>query len=856
LNQRDWSDFAYRIYKMKYSMDGKEEWADTVRRVVDSVCGAVPAIPQHTRELIYQMILERKFLPGGRYLYAAGRTFHQIANCALFRAEDSREGWADLIHKATMALMTGAGIGVDFSDVRASGQIVRRTGGTATGPLSLALMLNEIGRHVMQGGARRSAQFGALRWDHPDVLKWIKAKEWSPEIRRMKEMDFNAWAPLDGMNISVILDKRFFDAYTAGDAFARLVYHDTIEHMMRTGEPGLSINYVNPRESLRNAPVAGETRVLTDEGYQEVRQIVGRPVTVWTGKRWAPDVVFRLTNPDAALVRVALSNGRAIICDPEHPFMVRVYKWVGKQKNINITRVPAKNLITDDKIASDLPSIWGDNHGTQKDYGLGFVFGDGSIRNGRGDISVHTENKRTSFERAVAGLNAHYGSFKNRAYFKAEVNTKEALLQKPLSAQFIAGWFDADGCYIRKTLRISNRSKADLLVLQENLDRLGIKSIVRKDGESTYCPGNTMYTLGVLASSLVDFRLRIPTTRIAIDVPESYKSYRESEIRVVSVESLERRAPVYCCDVGFEEHSFMAEGVLVSNCTEVVSEDDSDICNLGSLNLGRIQSLEEMQQCVELATIFLLAGTVYSDVPFAKIERVRDKNRRLGLGLMGVHEWLLKRGKKYGPDAELGTWLEAYREVSNRTAALTAGAWNLNTPVAVRAIAPTGTIGIIAETTGGIEPIFCVAYRRRYRAQDGVRTQYEYVIDPVAQRLITAGVSPDLVEDAYTLADDLERRVAFQAWMQQYVDNAISSTLNLPPWGSPQNNETTVAAFGDMLLKYLPDLRGITAYPDGARDGQPLVRVPYEEAKQHVGQVYYEQTDVCVISGKGGTCGS
>src|SRR5579859_6210876 len=62
----------------------------------------------------------------------------------------------------------------------------------------------------------------------------------------------------------------------------------------------------------------------------------------------------------------------------------------------------------------------------------------------------------------------------------------------------------------------------------------------------------------------------------------------------------------------------------------------------------------------ELGTAFLLAGTVYSDIPFAGVDKIRNKNRRLGLGLMGLHEWLLKHGKKYGPDEELGKYLEIY----------------------------------------------------------------------------------------------------------------------------------------------------------------------------------------------------
>lgn len=295
----------------------------------------------------------------------------------------------------------------------------------------------------------------------------------------------------------------------------------------------------------------------------------------------------------------------------------------------------------------------------------------------------------------------------------------------------------------------------------------------------------------------------------------------------------------------------MAEGVIISNCTEVTSSDDSDICNLGSINMSRIETLEDMKEVVELGTMFLLAGTLYSDVPYEKVAKVREKNRRLGLGLMGLHEWLLKRGKKYGPDEELGKFLEIYA-TSTEIAHRYADEWGISRPVKTRAIAPTGTIGIIAETTTGIEPIFCVAYKRRYLKGDVYH--YQYVVDPCAKRLIESGVPVNQIEDAYTLAEDVERRVAFQAWVQKYVDHSISSTINLPAWGSELNNDGRVREFGEMLYKYLPYLRGVTVYPDGARGGQPLTPVRYQTAVKHIGEIFVEQMDVCDLT-KGGSCG-
>lgn len=542
------SSFADGVYKAKYAWKDKdgnptEEWPDTAKRVVSNVLGV---LGYHTGTSEYQdllkLISERKFLPGGRYLYSSGREIHQCQNCLLLRADDSREGWADLSHRALMALMTGAGIGVDYSDIRPSGYLIQKTGGTSSGPLSLMKIINEVGRNVMQGGSRRSAIWAGLNWQHDDIFKFISAKDWPEVVVRAKEEDMLFPADLDMTNISVLLDDEFFLAFEDNThklhGQALKVYDKATRGMIQTAEPGFSVDIgENSGETLRNA------------------------------------------------------------------------------------------------------------------------------------------------------------------------------------------------------------------------------------------------------------------------------------------------------------------------CTELVSKDDSDICNLGSINLARIETKEEFKEVVRLATLFLLAGTVYSTVPYEKVRSVRSKNRRLGLGLMGIHEWLLKRGEKYGPNKELGEWMKEY-EKSTDIAAKWADKHILSRPIKTRAIAPTGTIGIVAETTTGIEPIFCAAYARRVReaSPDGDTVKTTYVVDPTAKRLLAEGVDAHNIEDSYTLAMQVERRIEMQAWTQQFVDHSISSTINLP---YPIKDEQEVESFKETLYNYLPKLRGITCYPDGAINGQPLTPIDLEYAIAQEGVVFEETEERC----KNGVCG-
>jgi ribonucleoside-diphosphate reductase alpha chain len=139
---------------------------------------------------------------------------------------------------------------------------------------------------------------------------------------------------------------------------------------------------------------------------------------------------------------------------------------------------------------------------------------------------------------------------------------------------------------------------------------------------------------------------------------------------------------------------------LRNACTEVTSEDDSDVCNLGSINLGNIKSIDEFASVVTLASKFLVCGTLRADLPYDKVYKVREKNRRLGLGLMGIHAWLLQRGAGYEVTPELHKWLEVYKDESERAANEHCERLFISRPVAYRAIAPTGSIGILAGLIG------------------------------------------------------------------------------------------------------------------------------------------------------------
>lgn len=366
-------------------------WEGLSNVIVEDVCQ--DKLSKDEKGTLKEFIKDLKFIPGGRYLYYAGRPRKFYNNCYLLKAEeDTREDWSSLMQRGISCLMTGGGIGVDYSVYRASKKTLAGTGGVASGPIPAMYMMNENGRNVMQGGSRRSAIYASLNWQHGDVDRFLKVKNWydmpvagtKMTIGQLKEADFNFPAPLDMTNISVNYDTEWLKRYWDTGEFGH-IFKENVRQALSTAEPGFSFNFFrHEEETLRNA------------------------------------------------------------------------------------------------------------------------------------------------------------------------------------------------------------------------------------------------------------------------------------------------------------------------CTEVTSKDDSDVCNLGSINMGRIEDMSEFMVIVELAIKFLVCGTLRADLPYDRVFEIREKNRRLGLGLMGIHEWLLKRGYKYVVTPELHAWLSIYRDVSDREADVFCDTLSISRPVAKRAIAPTGTIGILA----------------------------------------------------------------------------------------------------------------------------------------------------------------
>jgi ribonucleoside-diphosphate reductase alpha chain len=275
--------------------------------------------------------------------------------------------------------------------------------------------------------------------------------------------------------------------------------------------------------------------------------------------------------------------------------------------------------------------------------------------------------------------------------------------------------------------------------------------------------------------------------------------------------------------------------VYTNACGEVISSYDRDTCTLGSINLAVVNSIDELEYIIKYAVLALLKVRHLTKYPTEEMRQVAINHPRVGLGVMGLHNWLIQRKLPYQWCTELDELFSAVYEIAQYYGEYWCKKYHYNKLEGHIAHAPTGSIArLFGGISSGIEPIFALAYKWRYTLNNEVREQV--VIDSNVETFMEQGIDLDTVEDAYYLAnpDGFKRRVEMQANIQRYCDNAISSTINLPAWGTPGNNELTLPIYRSILLEHLQELRGITVYANGSRSGQPLTAIPINEALEQV----------------------
>ena len=282
---------------------------------------------------------------------------------------------------------------------------------------------------------------------------------------------------------------------------------------------------------------------------------------------------------------------------------------------------------------------------------------------------------------------------------------------------------------------------------------------------------------------------------------------------------------------------------------------DGGCCNLGSINLERYVDdkgnfkIEEFKETVGIATRFLDNVIDYNlDRHALDTQKENARNdRRVGLGILGLGDMLVRMGIKYDSEDALqtidqvmkifcDTAYETSSDLAKEKGSFPHFKWNgyrkskfvKNLPKSLRdkikddgirnstvlTVPPTGSGAIVARVTSGVEPIFATSYKRRVKKNDGFGRDFdEYkVYHPIIEKLFG---DDDNLPDHVVTAHDIDPyfRVKLQGVIQKYIDSSISSTVNL-------KQDVTKETVADIYLTaYKANLKGITVYREGSREG-------------------------------------
>ncbi|MFQ6059800.1 MAG: vitamin B12-dependent ribonucleotide reductase [Thermoplasmata archaeon] len=289
-------------------------------------------------------------------------------------------------------------------------------------------------------------------------------------------------------------------------------------------------------------------------------------------------------------------------------------------------------------------------------------------------------------------------------------------------------------------------------------------------------------------------------------------------------------------------------------------------CNLGSINLSKMVvdgkiDYQRFRKAIRTAVHFLDNVIDMNNYPLEKIKEMTLSNRKIGLGVMGFADMLIKLGIPYDSEeaVQLGGKLMRFLEKESKKMSIELARErgpfpNLEKSIfkdgprirnaTTTTIAPTGTISIIAGCSSGIEPLFAVAFKRRvldgeelievnplFRERAEKEGFYsEDLLRRVAEKGTVKGVEgvPEHIQRLFVTAHDIapEWHVKMQAAFQKHTDNAVSKTVNF-------RNEATREDIAEVYhLAYELGCKGVTVYRDASRESQVLSTGATEKARE------------------------
>lgn len=847
-----------------------------------------------------RMMVNLEFLPNSPTLMNAGRELGILSACFVLPVGDSLTEIFDAVKFTALIHQSGGGTGFSFSKLRPKGDIVKSTMGVASGPLSFMEVFDKATETIKQGGVRRGANMGILRVDHPDILEFITAKD--------KE------GVLTNFNISVAITDYFMNKYFNDEEYelinprdgrvwkklrAKEVFDMIVEHAWKSGDPGVifidNINKKNPTPHLgeiesTNPCVVGDTLIFTEKGLIKAKNLE-MGLKVWGGNDW--NIIEEVINNGIQKVyKITLESGLSLRITKDH----KLYTENGWKK--------LQEIKIGEKIYVPLntPEINLKNNFDLEYYELiGYFLGDGSLSNSN-HITLHVGKekelvsyfspilKKFSGSSYIIERDEQYIIDTHRKQFAEEIKKifdiettvaiekiiPDKLLENgsEVIKAILRGLFTADGSIYDSngtiTISLSSSSRKLLEQVQIMLLFLGIPSTLTKEKneETKEIKGKHYDTKGTYRIIMSGERAKLFYEKVGfigeknekfknlIKDKNLYKTLKNYEFqRIVKIEE-DGEEEVYDIKAP-ENYTWITNGILSLDCGEQPLLP-YESCNLGSIDVSKFVKdgkidYERLGKVVKNAVHFLDNVIDANRFPLKQIEEKTKLTRKIGLGIMGFADLLIKLRIPYNSEEAVNLARELMSFISKK-------AWEKSEELAqergvypawsgsihekenrrvrnatVTTIAPTGSISIIAGCSSGIEPIFALAFKRQVAIgqwfeihplfEKELRERGLYS-DELMEKVVEEGTVqhideiPEDMKRIYVTAHDIEPEwhLKIQKAFQDYVDNAVSKTVNL-------RNEATVDDVRKVyLMAYELGLKGVTVYRDRSKEVQVLVK--------------------------------
>jgi ribonucleotide reductase alpha subunit len=816
-----WTDEAKTILEARYlkkDKNGKviETPDQMLERVAKHVASAekTQALQADMESKFINIMDTLEFLPNSPTLMNAGRELGQLSACFVLPIEDDLSNIFETVKQVALIHKTGGGTGIVFSHLRPGRSMVQSTSGVASGPVSFMRVFDTATDVIKQGGVRRGANMGCLGVWHPDIREFITCKNidqlaydelekiTDPVAKIIFRNELDKQLAFQNFNISVSITDNFLKAVKANNGFplrnpftkektyvkANEIFDLICHQAWLTGEPGVifidTINAKNPIPWMgeiegTNPCLTGETKIALADGRGPVsiKQLTdeGKDVPVyckdergWTHIRWGRNP--RLTGKNQKIIKVDLDDGSFVRVTENHRFLLNS----GEQ-------VEAKDLKFNDSLMrfdryqfnykeQGLP-YWGiqkarkntfQEHRLIAEFMLGRPLVDGE--------RVHHKNHH--------GLDNSWSNLESMSEYQHSKIHDISGDRNPMRR------FPEKNPWNNSEWQSKQRWGRTLS--QETKDKIGLKTKER----------------------FADQEFKEKHRKSMVGINHKVVSVTEdgfADVFNITVDEFHNYC-VITSDIGTRQ-----SGITLKNCGEQPLLPHES-CNLGSIDVSKFVKdgkvdWDHLEEVVSIAVRFLDNVIDVNKYPNVKIMRKTTTTRKVGLGIMGWADLLIKLGIRYDSEKaiKLAKRLMMNVRESAHIASRDLGKEKGNCfdrlkrrNSTLTTIAPTGTLSILADCSSSIEPLFGKEFTKT--VLNGVKLnlgkKYKDIDDKL---LVTAFQIP------------VEKHLEMQAAFQLYTDNAVSKTINL------QHDATEADVRKAFLLAHELGCKGITCYREGSR---------------------------------------